>query len=154
MVWHLKIGPKMRLWEPILYFGDFLSKTKKIKKTLAGGPWNLFWVAQMVPMDLPKGPWGISAIKFFRWSQYQISAQCNAMLKTTLKLAYLKESRTAMLDGQDFTTLAAVTNTSHPRWPGTRQTDPANPKTGTLSPLQTRPPMTSLWLSIQKPQPG
>ena len=28
----------------------------------------------MVPMDIPKGPWGISAIKFFRWSQYQISA--------------------------------------------------------------------------------
>ena len=26
-------------------------------------------------MDIPKGPWGISAIKFFRWSQYQISAQ-------------------------------------------------------------------------------
>ena len=25
-------------------------------------------------MDIPKGPWGISAINFFRWSQYQISA--------------------------------------------------------------------------------
>ena len=25
-------------------------------------------------MDITKGPWGISAIKFFRWSQYQISA--------------------------------------------------------------------------------
>ena len=25
-------------------------------------------------MDIPKGPWVISAIKFFRWSQYQISA--------------------------------------------------------------------------------
>ena len=25
-------------------------------------------------MDIPKGPWGISAIKFFKWSQYQISA--------------------------------------------------------------------------------
>ena len=31
----------------------------------------------MVPMDIPKGPWGISAIKIFRWSQYQISAPYN-----------------------------------------------------------------------------
>ena len=28
----------------------------------------------MVQVDIPKGPWGISAIKFFSWSQYQISA--------------------------------------------------------------------------------
>ena len=38
---------------------------------------NLFFGHPMVfwlPMDTPKGPWGISAIKFFKWSQYQISA--------------------------------------------------------------------------------
>ena len=74
MVWHLKIGPKMRVWESNLYFGDIFIKTQKNQKPLAGAPWNLFWVTQMVPMDIPKGPWGISAIKFFRWSQYQISA--------------------------------------------------------------------------------
>ena len=27
MVWHLKIGPKMRVWEPNLYFGDIFIKT-------------------------------------------------------------------------------------------------------------------------------
>ena len=64
----------MRVWEPNLYFGDIFIKTLKTQKPLAGGPWDLFWVTQMVPMDIPKGPWRISAIKFFRWSKQQISA--------------------------------------------------------------------------------
>ena len=65
-----------RVWEPNLYFADIFIKTFKTQKPLAGDPWDLLWVTQMVPMDIPKGPWGISVIKFFRLSQYQISALC------------------------------------------------------------------------------
>ena len=38
-----------------LFWGYFYQNLKN-QKTLAGGPWNLFWVIQMVPMDIPKGP--------------------------------------------------------------------------------------------------
>ena len=50
--WEMRNGLTLENWPDN---GNIFIKTKKSKKKMAGGPWNLFQVIQMVPIDIPKG---------------------------------------------------------------------------------------------------
>ena len=57
MVWHLKIGQKLRVPGHIKSFGEFSSKNSKNLKPPGGGPFWPFWSLKYIVYDKSNSPW-------------------------------------------------------------------------------------------------